>query len=97
MPRQARKESGTGIFHVMMRGINHQNIFEDAEDNYQFINTLDRMRKRYDDDGNPCGTNCSFYAYCLKRIRGTGTFIHSLYTNKHNIFPQESLSKCSLS
>jgi len=28
MPRQARKESGTGIFHVMMRGINHQNIFE---------------------------------------------------------------------
>lgn len=32
-----------------------------------------------------------------KRIRGTGTFIHSLYTNKHNIFPQELLSKCSLS
>ena len=32
-----------------------------------------------------------------QRIRGTGTFIHSLYTNKHNIFPQESLSKCSLS
>lgn len=29
-------------------------------------------------------------------IRGTGTFIHSLYTNKHNLFPQESLSKCSL-
>ena len=65
MPRKARKGSGTGIFHVMMRGINHQNIFEDAEDNYQFINTLDRMRKSYDDDGNPCGTNCSFYAYCL--------------------------------
>ena len=29
MPRKARIESGTGIFHVMMRGINHQNIFED--------------------------------------------------------------------
>ncbi len=28
MPRQARKEYGTGIFHVMMRGINHQNIFD---------------------------------------------------------------------
>ena len=52
MPRQARKESGTGIYHVMMRGINHQNIFEDEEDNYQFINTLDRMRVRYDDEGN---------------------------------------------
>ena len=65
MPRQARKESGTGIFHVMMRGINHQNIFEDEEDNYQFINTLDRMRVRYDDEGNPCGSNCTYYAYCL--------------------------------
>jgi lipopolysaccharide/colanic/teichoic acid biosynthesis glycosyltransferase len=28
MPRKARIESGTGIFHVMMRDINHQNIFE---------------------------------------------------------------------
>lgn len=65
MPRQARKESSTGIFHVMMRGINHQNIFEDEEDNYQFINTLERMRVRYDDDGKPCGTNCIYYAYCL--------------------------------
>lgn len=65
MPRKAREGSGTGIFHVMMRGNNHQNIFEDAEDNYQFINTLDRMRVRYDDDGNPCGSNCTYYAYCL--------------------------------
>ena len=51
MPRKAREGLGTGIFHVMMRGINHQNIFEDAEDNDQFINTLDSMRVRYDDDG----------------------------------------------
>ena len=28
MPRQARKESGTGIYHVMLRGINRQDIFE---------------------------------------------------------------------
>ena len=65
MPRQARKESGTGIFHVMMRGINHQNIFEDEEDYYQFINTIDRMRVRCDDKGIPCGCNCTYYAYCL--------------------------------
>ena len=32
MPRQARQASGTGIYHVMMRGINHQNIFEEPED-----------------------------------------------------------------
>ena len=24
MPRQARESSGTGIYHVMMRGINHK-------------------------------------------------------------------------
>lgn len=52
MPRQPRTSSGTGIYHVMMRGINHQTVFEDEEDNYQFINTLDRMRVRYDDEGN---------------------------------------------
>ena len=26
MPRQARESSGTGIYHVMMRGINHLKI-----------------------------------------------------------------------
>ena len=31
MPRQARKESGTGIYHMRLRGINRQDIFEDAE------------------------------------------------------------------
>ena len=28
MPRSARKESGYGIYHVMMRGINRQAIFD---------------------------------------------------------------------
>ena len=65
MPRKARVESGTGIFHVMMRGINHQNIFEEPEDYYQFITTLDRMRFRYDEDGTSAGSNCTYYAYCL--------------------------------
>ena len=32
MPRQARKLSGTGVYHVMLRGINRQDIFEDDED-----------------------------------------------------------------
>ena len=65
MPRRPRVTSGTEIYHVMMRGINHQNIFEEPEDYYQFINILDRMRTLYDDDGNPCSTNCIYYAYCL--------------------------------
>ena len=48
MPRQARQASGTGIYHVMMRGINHQNIFEEQEDYYQFLNTLDMMALSYE-------------------------------------------------
>ena len=43
MARQSRQPLGTGIYHVMMRGINHQNIFEEHEDYYQFLNTLDMM------------------------------------------------------
>ena len=38
MPRQARKESGTGIYHVMLRGINRQDIFEEAEDHMRMLN-----------------------------------------------------------
>ena len=65
MPRQARDSSGTGIYHVMMRGINHQNIFEDQEDYYQFLITLDMMAQSYEPDGTPSGRNYILYAYCL--------------------------------
>ena len=33
MSREARLQSKTGIYHVMLRGINQQQIFEDDEDN----------------------------------------------------------------
>lgn len=39
MPRSARMKSKTGIYHVMFRGINRQNIFEDEED-YKHQNRL---------------------------------------------------------
>ena len=41
----------------MMRGINHQNIFEDKEDYYQFLTTLDVMAQSYEPDGTPGGRN----------------------------------------
>ena len=65
MPRLARQASGTGIYHVMMRGINHQNIFEEQDDFYQFLNTLDMMALSYEPDGTPSGRNYILYAYCL--------------------------------
>lgn len=40
MPRSARKESGYGIYHVMMRGINRQAIFYDDEDCHRFMYVL---------------------------------------------------------
>ena len=40
MPRSARKESGYGIYHVMMRGINRQAIFDDEEDCHRFMDIL---------------------------------------------------------
>ena len=36
MPREARKLSESGFYHVMFRGINHQNIFVDEED-YEYM------------------------------------------------------------
>lgn len=40
MPRAAREKSKTGIYHIILRGINRQTIFEDKEDSDKFLNTL---------------------------------------------------------
>ena len=41
------------------------NIFEEQEDYYQFLNTLDMMALSYEPDGTPSGRNYILYAYCL--------------------------------
>jgi len=40
MPRKPRESSGTGIYHVMLRGINRQDIFDDTEDYWTFIRMM---------------------------------------------------------
>lgn len=65
MARQARKVSGTGIYHVMLRGINRQNIFEDDEDYTRFVELLFQMVCPVDEQGSPLPSRCIFYAYCL--------------------------------
>ena len=40
MPRQARRKSESGIYHIILRGINQQQIFEDEEDSRRFLETL---------------------------------------------------------
>ena len=45
MPRTARKTSLSNIYHVMLRGVNRQNIFEEDEDRLYFMNILGRCKK----------------------------------------------------
>ena len=58
MPRKPRESSGTGIYHVMMRGINRQDIFEEDEDYRAFIRIMVTI-------GDLKNTPCHIYAYCL--------------------------------
>ena len=45
MPRQARTKSASNIYHVMLRGINRQEIFEDDEDRYFFMKTVQKYKE----------------------------------------------------
>ena len=45
MARTARKMSATNIYHVMLRGINRQDIFEEDEDRYYFMTVLSQCKK----------------------------------------------------
>jgi len=56
MPRAARDKSSTGIYHVMLRGVNHQIIFEDDEDYQKFLRTLKHTKEK---------SGYIIYAYCL--------------------------------
>lgn len=53
MARIPRVVSGTGIYHVMMRGINRQDIFEDTDDYNRFMAILQQMVKPIDENGQP--------------------------------------------
>lgn len=55
MPRKARSLSSSGIYHIMVRGINRMAIFNDDADNINFLHILDFCA----DD------NFTILAYCL--------------------------------
>ena len=56
MPRRAREKSSTGIYHIMIRGINQQQIFEDEEDNEKFLEVIKECKAI---------SGYKVYAYCL--------------------------------
>jgi len=73
MPRQSREKSESGTYHVMIRGIDRRNIFEDDEDNEQFLTRLARYKAE-------CG--CELWGYCLM-----GNHVHLLI--RENTEPME--------
>ncbi len=77
MPRSSREKSINGTYHVMLRGINQQQIFEDNEDYEKFLSIL-----------SYCKTISKFelFAYCLM-----GNHIHLLI--KEGKEPLELLMK----
>ena len=56
MARQAREKSTTGIYHVMLKGLDGRNIFLDDADRALFLEKLDKARE---------AGGFELYAYCL--------------------------------
>ncbi len=56
MARLARKKSESGIYHVIIRGIGKQILFEDRADRLRFLKAVQRYRSEL---------SVSLYAYCL--------------------------------
>lgn len=77
MARVARKQSETGIYHIMLRGNNRQQIFLDDEDNETFIGIIKEYKVI---------CNFSLLAYCLM-----GNHIHILI--KTNEIPVANIMK----
>ena len=56
MPRKARIKSPFNVYHIMIRGINKQDIFYEARDYIKFIDIIFDVREKLDFD---------LLAYCL--------------------------------
>ncbi len=56
MARKAREKSSSGIYHIMIRGINRQDLFEDDEDRQRFIATLALYKEK---------SEYRIFGYCL--------------------------------
>ncbi len=65
MSRRYREPSPTGIYHVMLRGINRQDLFESPDDYRMFLHILRLLIDRHDDEGRMLPPLCTIYCYCL--------------------------------
>ena len=65
MARTARKKSASGVYHVVLRGINKQSIFFDEEDREVFLNRLKLAKSEEDKKSGNVKKNFELYAFCL--------------------------------
>lgn len=56
MPRRAREKSKSGIYHIMLRGSNRQEIFHENEDNFKFLEILEKYTRE---------SGTKVYGWCL--------------------------------
>ena len=56
MPREARKTSGTKVYHVILKGNDSQDIFLDKQDYKKFLKEITNTKEKF---------NYEVYAYCL--------------------------------
>jgi putative transposase len=73
MARQARQRCENGVYHIVMRGINRQDIFYDEDDYQRFMGTLERLKT----------DKFEVYGYCLM-----SNHIHLLIHEKSEEIPQ---------
>lgn len=77
MPRTARRLSETHLYHVMLRGNEQRQIFQDEEDNLKFISLLKDIKEI---------SGFQMYAYCLM-----GNHVHMLIRTGINGEPLSEL------
>ena len=65
MARKARLASDSGVYHVILRGVNRQDIFECDKDYLKFLSLLERAVYPVDETGRPMDPLLVIYAYCL--------------------------------
>lgn len=73
MPRKPREKSGSGIYHVILRGVNRQQIFEEIGDYEFMLECLKKIRTKASESGEIYLYRCKIYAYCLM-----GNHVHLL-------------------
>ena len=76
MPRVARYLLNTSFFHVMVQGINKEEIFKQTKDKEKYLNVINKYREMY---------NVTILAYCVMNNH-THMLIYCESTEKLSIF-----------